>query len=176
MSLKSMGAFFIDNQCMMSEGAELHGNLVFSKDENKYPSFIPIGQASVNGFDGVVIVQAGPGAVIVSLIEGVTKSNIDEIRRIMSAKPSQRPATFRQYRIDVMALIQATVLQDAGELGADEASPYRAMDMIAHHGQDEGAIVKAALEQFLKAPEIDERPTDKMFETAEMLLSSFERK
>lgn len=173
MSLKSMAVFFVDNQSLMADNAQLHQNLVFSPDEGKYPTAAPIGQATVNGFDGVVIVQAVPGAVVVSLLEGISKKDINEIRRIMSAKPSQRPDCFRQYRIDVMALIQATLLYDAGELGSNEASPYRAMDLIAHSGGDEAAIVKAALEQFLKDPEIDAKPGPEMFEKAENLLVSF---
>lgn len=175
--LKAMPIFFLDNQALLTKDAELVGNVVVSKVDppQKFPVAAMIGQASVAGFDGMVVVQAGNAAIVVTVFEGHGKGDLGEIREIMTKKkPSKWPEWIHQYRIDVMALIQFMALYHAGEAGSDEMNPYSLLDFLATKGGPETAILRQALKDFCRAPDVPEVTLKEAFETAERMLLSWD--
>lgn len=178
--MKSMAAFFIDNLPLLAKDAELHGNLVLApmKERAKFPTYLMIGQATVAGFDGFVVVQAGPLGLICNVFEGFTKDDLTEIRRILTKeKPSKWPPTVRQWRVDVSALIQAVLLRDQDllsnpDLCVGPSSIYSVLRLITTIGPStERRVLSEALRRFLDKPSIEGEDPQECFGAADAMLN-----
>lgn len=175
--MKSMPVFFVDNHGLLTPDAELVGNLVVAKVDppQKFPVAAMIGQASVAGFDGLLVIQGGNAAIVVNVFSGKTKDDLPEIRKIMTTlKPSQWPGWIHQYRIDVMGLIQFMALFHAGDAGSDDCSPYSLLDLLAAKGGQESTIIQAALKAFLSNPKAKKIDPTEAFNITERLLLSWD--
>lgn len=139
--MKSMQLFFIDNQHLMEEGAELHGNLVVAKLEprQKFPTsnFVPMGMATVDGFDGMLFLQAGNGALVITIIEGKTKDDLRDINKILvTQKPSQWPDYIHQYRINMLGIMQYMALLHSGEDPHNDVSTGELLAQVARNSRN----------------------------------------
>lgn len=176
--MKSMAAFFVDNLPLLVRGAELHGNLVLAPVEpGKYPTYMTVGMASAEGFDGVAIIQAGNLGVVATIFEGMTRDDLPEIRGILAKKPSAWPKTVHQYKVDVTALIQAILLRHVGELGKPElssgpSSTYSILRLLTLIGDSpERRVLGEALRRFLDSPSVEGVSGEDAFGAADGMLN-----
>lgn len=174
--LKSMPVFFIDNQNLLTEGSELIGNLVISKETPaKYPTAAMISAASVNGFDGLIVLQACTNSIVAFIFDGKTTKDLQEIREVMTKKkPSQWPSWIHMYQVNAAGLIQFLALYHTGQAGSDDMNPYTLMDLLAAKGGKEAAIIQQSLKDFCRAPEVEGVTPKEAFETVERLLLSWD--
>ena len=181
--MKSMPAFFVDNLPMLVHGAELFGNLVLAACEPaKYPTYVTIGMASAEGFDGIAIVQAGNLGVVATIFEGFTRNDLPAVREILAKKPATWPATVHQYKVDVTALIQAILLRHVGELGKPDLSTkpgsgpstiYAVLRLLTALGDNaERRVLCEALRRFLDDPSVEGVTKEDAFGAADGMLNT----
>lgn len=178
--MKSMAAFFVDNLHLLAKDAELHGNLVLAPMEEraKFPTYVTVGLATVVGFTGFVILQAGPLGLICNVFEGYTEADMPEIRRLLTKeKPSKWPSTVRQWRVDISALVQAVLLRDQDLLSKPDlctgpSSVYSVLRLITAAGVTiERRVLVEALRQFLDKPQIEGEDPQECFGAADAMLN-----
>lgn len=169
--MKSMPVFFIDNKDLLVKGSELVGNIVIShlEQRDKFLTAVPIGQASVNDFDGLIVVRGGNRCIIIDVFESKTKDDWNDIKTILTkTKPKDWPDWIHQYRIDVHGLIQFVALYHNKVAGENEVNIYHLMDLLAETNSKEADLIRNALLLYLKNPKDGEA-----FKTAERLLTSW---
>jgi len=173
--LKSMPVFFIDNQGILPDGAELVGGVVITKEPPaKYPTAAMISAATVNGFDGLIVLQACTHSIIAFVFDGKTTKDLPAIRQIMTTqKPSCWPEWIHMYQINAAGLIQFVALYHRGEAGSDEVNPYHLMDLLARRGGPEAAVMRQSLHDFCRAPEVPNVTPAEAFQVSERLLLSW---
>lgn len=174
--MKPMPVFFIDNQELIGPGAKLHGNLVASylDPPQKFPSYVQVAQSTVAGYGGFVVIIAGPKGIIAHLFDGKTREDLPAIAKITKTeKPSQWPKWIHQIRLDVSAMMHFCCLMHCGEAGDDEINVHHLMDLVASRDTEESRVLKQALKDFFKAPEVDGVEPSRAFQIAENLLASW---
>lgn len=171
--IKSMPLFFLDNQGLLEEDAELVGNIVLTKiAPATFPTFTNIGMASVAGFDGMLVCSAGNNGILVYVFEGKTKDDWDEIRAALSTKPNEWPAWIHQYRINVPALLNLVAGHHQGNYDPTCTKGLPLYPTLEHAPAEERTVLRAALASLLVKPQAPGMDGAQVFAVAEGLLGA----
>jgi hypothetical protein len=155
---KPMNLFFIDNQGMWSDEAQLVGDLVVWPDKGKYPSFTPVAIASAADFEGRIVMLAGNRGLVMAFCPGATGPR--DVQKAMSGP------NLEQYRIDLTALVQRMIIhryqqtnqtdsvdgEAAVTARESEVSTTKLLTWLARSNRNDAALIASALRAWLKNP------------------------